>query len=92
MDDAADHWPISWSHVVPRGDLYPFAVQANRPLTNDEWLDMVRFCTNTFGKGGKFPEPGNQWFGTDAAAGSGHGYFAFASEGDLTLFVVTFTR
>jgi hypothetical protein len=63
--------------------VYPFRVKANRSLFRIEARAARKLCLETFGPGGRMPEPGNRWFGDEST-----GCYSFKTETDMTLFVV----
>lgn len=63
--------------------VYPFRVKSNRALNHTEARQARKLCLETFGPGGRMPEPGNRWFGDEAK-----GCYSFMSETDMTVFVV----
>lgn len=66
--------------------LYPFKVVASRALSREESRACRGFCLETFGQGGRIPEPGNRWFADEE-----RGYFSFTTVTDRTVFLVGMT-
>ena len=63
--------------------VYPFKAVANRPLAFGERIAAREFCEQTFGQGGRMPEPGNRWFGDGE-----RGFYSFKTATDCTVFIV----
>lgn len=76
---------VQWKKINTKSTIYPYVLKTQDAIDSEEWIEMLDFCNQSFGKGGHLPTINSVWF-----FGISKDTFAFRHEDDMLAFYIAF--